>query len=249
MVKKQLKWINTCERFVAFIDIMGFKEMVLISNHNEVKNILTSFWPTIGVVTWARKRTITKNRLVVFSDSIILLSNNGSKKAADDILFDTQWIIRNAISQEIPIKGAIAYGEQTADFKKSLHFGKPLIHTFELQEALSLYGVILHHTMEKRLIKLGMLQELEYQNIIFKYQVPIKSEKISHFLLNWTSHSKKKDSLKATTKLYNSVSGVPRIYVDNTLEFVRWITARKAELAQKKKAPSHPSIKSKKSRK
>jgi hypothetical protein len=61
----------------------------------------------------------------------------------------------------------------------------------------------------------------------------MKVGKITHQLVDWTCVCE--DPEKKVENFYKSVSGKPRVYVDNTLEFVRWITARKLELEQKNK--------------
>jgi hypothetical protein len=71
---------------------------------------------------------------------------------------------------------------------------------------------------------------------LFEYHVPMKHNKISHHILDWTRFlSEEKESLRMISNLYNYVSGKPRIYVDNTIEFIQWILTRKAELSKKKK--------------
>jgi hypothetical protein len=131
------------------------------------------------------------------------------------------------------MKGAIAFGKMTADVDNSLFFGQPLIDAFELQNELQLYDVILHHTVEKRINEPDMLKNLEKYDV-FKYSVPMKTGKITHYIVDWTPFFvEETDPVDLVTKLYSNVSGTPRFYVDNTLEFVRWISARKQNLNKK----------------
>jgi hypothetical protein len=241
MVKKTSKWNNTCKRFVAFLDIMGFKDMILRKSHEDVKKILepfsSLFWAiekiahdSLSQITFKSNSSVVLPteglvRSVIFSDSIILVSIDDSKDSFVNLLATLGWVLKYAFINIIPIKGAIAYGDQTADFNRSLHFGRPLIDAFELQKELQLYGVILHHTMEKRLSELNIINNLE-DKYIFKYPVPMKSGKINHLMLDWTGWSSKDESLKLVTRLYNSVSGAPRLYVDNSLDYVKWVFER-----------------------
>ncbi|MBM3157368.1 MAG: hypothetical protein FJ004_08815 [Chloroflexi bacterium] len=127
------------------------------------------------------------------------------------------------------MKGAIAYGEQTADFDTSLHFGRPLVDAYKLQNELLLYTVVLHHTMEQYLIEKAIMQKLE-GNDIFKYPTPLKEGKITHYVVDWSPFVDANDDLKsALSQLYGSVSGSPRRYVDNTIEFVRWLQKEKGK--------------------
>ena len=43
MNKKQTKWLSTCKRFVAYLDIMGFRDMVLRNTHEEVLETMEQF--------------------------------------------------------------------------------------------------------------------------------------------------------------------------------------------------------------
>ena len=247
MPKKKEQWNPTCERFVAFLDIMGFRDMVVGSTHQSVYQILKSFRPTIDPIEYAAKRTLARKgvktsngeiyyfksivRPIVFSDSIILITADDSEDGAYEMFFNIEWVIRNAIRQGIPIKGAIAHGKQTADFNKSLHFGKPLIYAYELQNELLLYGAVLHHSMEKRLVDIGKIQLFDSLDI-YRYPVPMKSGKINHYIVDWIGDSK--NSCELVSNLYNSVSGKPRKYVDNTIEFLKWLKKEKARLKKNK---------------
>lgn len=250
MAEKTEAWNPTCNRFVAFLDIMGFRDMVLRKSHEEIKCMFEALRPTIdSIKDRAQKRVlgigisedaphISFIFPVSFSDSIILISNDDSKYSAISMLVHIEDILYKAIDAGIPIKGAIAFGEQTADLDRSLYFGKPLIDAFELQNELQLYGVILHHTMEKYLIDADFINA--FKNIdIYNWSVTMKAGNIIHYIVDWTTsyylHNNNGNPLNPVNKLYNNVSGTPRVYVDNTMEFVRWVTAKKkAELEQEK---------------
>jgi hypothetical protein len=253
MTKKIKGWNPTCERFVAFLDIMGFKNLVDRNSHEKVKKKLESLLPTLSSIKETAKNELKMDSItlsdegsifvpsaaypVTFSDSIVLFSFDGSRLSAQRLFLYVELILLVAIDAKIPLKGAIAYGKMTADVEKdsSFYFGKPLIDAYELQKELLLYGVVLHHTSEQRLLKIGVLKKLKNMHL-FEYHVPMKHNKISHHILDWTRFlSEEKESLRMISNLYNYVSGKPRIYVDNTIEFIQWILTRKAELSKKKK--------------
>jgi len=241
MVEKTEGWKDTCERYVAFLDIMGFKDRLQRDGHEKVKEMLESLHPTISTIEQiasyfsGSKKTATV-KPVVFSDSIILVSSDKSESAFMWMTIFTQLILSNAIMQGIPIKGAIACGIETANFKKSLHFGKPLIDAHELQNELLLYGVVLHHSAEKSLTELKMDSKIT-QSVI-KTPIPMKSGKIIHYIVDWTEFASDKDNnpIDFVTKLYNSVSGKPRKYVDNTIEFLDWLEKERAKQQKEKKS-------------
>ncbi len=251
MAEKMDGWEDKNDRFVAFLDIMGFKERLQRDGDDKVKKMLESLLPTIDYVETMAKYASTNKagpaiKHIIFSDSIIVVSNDKSQQAFNWIIFDTKLIIYNAIIQSIPIKGAIAFGMQTADFTKSLHFGRPLIDAHELQNELQLYGIVLHHTCEKYLNDPDFIKKSSVKRLsdidITNYLVPMKSGKISHYLVNWVSlyetdripMNEEKDPINDVSNLYNIVSGKPRIYVDNTLKYVRETQAKRLELEKKK---------------
>jgi hypothetical protein len=254
MAEKIKNWNPTCERFVAFLDIMGFRDRVFRESHDNVKKMLESLHPAIkNIEDIARRRLDKINHIraekvvhsafpiaiipILFSDSIILISSDDSESAAHEMIFIVGWILCKAINSGIPIKGAVAYGEQTADLNKSLYFGKPLIDAYELQNEIQLYGVVLHHTMERYLKNANMMDKFE-NFTVFKLLAPMKSGKITHNLVDWTIYFKQeKGNLKeSVSELYNDISGYPRKYVDNTLEFIQFVTEKQLELDKKKKS-------------
>lgn len=233
MNKKQIEWPSTCKRFVAFLDIMGFRDMVFRNTHEDVLGTLEQFRIAIRKIRKdARERLKGKpsgwdtfgNTIiwpVFFSDSVLLFSSDDSLGSVEHILWGVYLVISRALLKGIPIKGAIAYGEQTADFKKSLYFGRPLIDAWELQNEIVLYGAVLHHTMEKFLIENDLLEEVN--SSVLKYPTPLKQGIINHYLVNLLQYiptdSKLKNSLP---NLYCNVSGSARRYVDNTVEYFNW---------------------------
>jgi len=270
MAENTGNWCDTPKVFVAFLDIMGFKHRLQRDSHEEVRKMFETLRPSLrDLEAKAKEKEVklkeTKKqgrgflaryydtypdlRLkpdsyilpVSFSDSIILISNDDTYESAREILSRINLILGIAIDSKIPIKGAVAYGEMTANTKESIYFGQPLIDAVELQKELQLYGVVLHHTFEQRLsdpdfIKGHSLKEL-INKYVTKYAAPIRSSKITHYVVDWTTLVDLiGDTIESVTNLYSLVSGEPRIYVDNTMEFVREIRKRKAELKKKKKS-------------
>lgn len=246
MAEKKLKWHPTCKRFVAFLDIMGFRDRVYRESHEDIKKMFKTFYPTItSIKKETQMRLDDKYKIqevynvfgkaivkpVIFSDSIILISSDDSPESVHNILFFVGWVFKDALIAGIPLKGAIAHGEQTSVFRKSLHFGQPLIDSFDLQSELQLYGIILHHTMEKHLEKIKILKKFELFGVLKRYPVPTKSGEIYHYIIDWTSHQpvSKGDAFKLVNASYHNVSGPPRKYVDNTIEFLNWINKEKEE--------------------
>lgn len=240
MNKKQIKWTSTCKRFVAYLDIMGFQDMVFRESHEEVLETMEKFRLPIKKLKKEAKERLqgsasgwdlfenTVIKPVIFSDSVLLFSSDDSLGSVENIVWQVRSVLSHALLNGIPIKGAIAYGEQTADFGKSLYFGKPLIDAWELQKELIIYGVVLHHTIEKYIVKNEWMEELLDGSSIIKYPTPLKQGIITHYLVDWLELTMKASPKKAIKlknsipDLYCKVSGSARRYVDNTMSFVNW---------------------------
>jgi hypothetical protein len=221
-------WKSTCNSFVAFLDIMGFKDMMFRNSHAYVMKKMNAIRLTTKMIERDGKETLAKRRKegkdshtaiilpVVFSDSILLVSEDDSESSARDILFEAAYLLHDSFHEGIPIKGALAYGEQTADFKESLHFGKPLIDAYELQSELQMYGLVLHHSMEAYLKKHNILFN---DRLLSLYETPLKGGKVNHYCIN-TNFLEETALVPVISEMYNSVSGNTRLYVDNTIDFV-----------------------------
>lgn len=211
---------NTTNRFVVFLDIMGFKDRVSRTTHNNLLAQLTNFNKSIiGCIGKYQNADI---QLAQFSDSIVLFSNDTTLKNLKIIAEVTSDIMRVAIKLQIPIKGAIAQGKITCDIPKQLFFGQALIDAYLLEESIHYYGILIHHTAENAVIKLE-------DNSIFKdIKAPLKSGRISHYELSWylkDDNTPMEEQVKeieiALNTIRQTVSDAPRKYIDNTLEVIK----------------------------
>ena len=215
---------NTTSRFVAFLDIMGFKDRVARTSHQELFAQLTDFNRDITICF--RKYPQTEIQLAQFSDSILLFSKDTTLESLKYLADATRDIMRTAITQSVPIplKGAIAQGEMTCDLQKQLFFGQALIDAYLLEENINYYGIIVHHTAEKSVLELVKTGD----NIIFNdIKAPLKSGKITHYELSWYIDDMATDELaikaikESLTNFRQNVSDTPRKYIDNTLDVIR----------------------------
>ena len=71
----------TKERFVAVLDIMGFKSMVEKNNPSDIYKIMRRIYDETSEV-----REYTKLNTIVFSDSIFIISEDDSVESFQDIV-------------------------------------------------------------------------------------------------------------------------------------------------------------------
>lgn len=232
-ISKNTNWQITCNRYVGFIDIMGFKDLVLKSTHLEVYNMMIKIEECKSFnenIKWGKldtKFVTTTN----YSDSIMIYSKDDSFNSLDAFSCTISGIIEDLFLANIPFKGAIAFGTMTLDTERSIFFGQPLIDSYLLQEELNFYGVIVHASAEKE-----FKRHKEKGNGLFftRYLCPLKNGLSYHL----TVHPMKADPyqeskedkeefdqlLSAVDRLRERTSGHLRKYIDNTelyLKFVR----------------------------
>lgn len=203
--KKRLP--ETCERIVAFLDIMGFKDMV--ARHFEtIKDKLEE------LSTYIAKTMDEDYQYMIFSDSIILYARSGGIDVFKSLLEKVSRIIEKSIALGLPIKGAIAKGECTVSMGyKPFFFGQPIIDAYTLEEDVVLYGVVFHNTVEKMARELGE----SGKDFVFDYPVPLKGGSSNHYILNWFGGDFMNNKANLLAIRF-TVSDSPRRYIDNTLK-------------------------------
>ncbi|MDF2437721.1 MAG: hypothetical protein K0Q95_2097 [Bacteroidota bacterium] len=225
-MQEKLSWEPTSNRFVAFFDIMGFKDLVLKTDHNKIVelleglslkreelNLLNNHSPEDENLKMGETRSFT------FSDSIIFFSKGETLEDIKKILIDCFFLQREALRLEIPIKGALSYGKITLKIDNSLYFGQPIIDAFLLQEDLHLYSIIADNHFEKKGKELLHNSSMwDFDNLFEFYKTPLKSGRAYHYIAK-PSENDKKTYITCLNNLYLTVSGKPRQYIDNSLDF------------------------------
>lgn len=219
------EWKISDNRFVAFLDIMGFKDLVARNSHEHVYELMgslskfkkgTQFFFKTNEGTFS-----TKLFTASFSDSIIVFSKDDTPDSLEMTILAAMYITAQAASLSIPIKGAMAHGMISVNQQEQIYFGQPLIDAYLLQEEVQYYGIVNHNSIDKYLYNL----ELEYDfPDITSIKTPLKSGQIQHTNLNWFNRIDPDDKSTPLDKKFDSIlaqwktkcSGAPRKYIDNT---------------------------------
>ena len=218
------EWKHTTERFIAFLDIMGFKDMVARQDHEVIrKNLidlthLRKFMEGLMGMSFVSEEnaiaeadnTYSSVRSLSFSDTVLFISSGNSNNDFNDVVHCSNVFLSAAIKSGIPAKGAISFGLLTADFDNQIFLGQPLIDAYLLQEELKYYGVIFHHSVDQTLLE-NSDHQVNLEDVKW-LPTPMKTGIINHY--NVVPSGFDEFDL---SKLYKSVSGAPRIYVDNSI--------------------------------
>lgn len=221
MTAENQEWDKTCNRFVAFFDIMGFKEMVERNEHEVIVQKLESLKVTLrhldALQNDKRHVEFSETKSITFSDSIIFFSKGDTIGDANKIIFDSIFLIIMALDYGIPIKGALSFGKITVDIDNSLFFGRPIIDSYLLHDSLQLYTAVIDNHCELKFNELNL--PMLVKTFFTEYKANFKTGRITHLILR-PPYSYIQQQIDGVKKLKHTVSGGPRIYLDNTLDFL-----------------------------
>jgi len=238
MERKKETWLPTDRRFVAFLDILGFKDKVQRKEHLEVYNelkMLSDIQKELdNILSKSQYGTRLKPGdiyIVNFSDSIVVFSKNDSIDSLEVLLFSLRFIFMNSILNKIAIKGDIAHGVITVNKSLNLFVGQPIIDAYLIEEEVNYLGAVCHSSIDLHFSKNKLSSLVDI--LLFEFKTPLKSGNIVHKNLDWFGYladveydyeenkeAYKKSILEEFEKLYETVSGSPRRYVDNSIELV-----------------------------
>ena len=238
------------EKFVLYLDIMGFKERVSTTPIDVLEKELLSFKTKSNQLKPLLMAGDTGNTLMnmaQFSDSIVLVTQNDTKDDLNRISKAAVILMQIGMKTGFALRGAIAKCEMVFDVENQLFFGKALVDAYLLEEELSYYGIVFHSSMEKTIDDIQTQNsksntESESNTNIAMYlnpnskqqylpieelDVPLKKGKSKHYHIAWYNLDNKlakrdiRDKAKKWLKdLRRTVSGNPRVYLDNTISLL-----------------------------
>jgi hypothetical protein len=166
-------------RYVAFLDILGFGDLVKEESLAKVKSLVATALsaskdsrekaPMVGFDGKAVKAV----RDFSFSDTFVLLSDDDSSEALLSFLSATIYLTRTLYAQSLPVRGAVTFGE--ADFITDTPHavGKAIVAAAELEKRQHWFGVAVDDTNfpsdGKRLIANQM-----FEKVLLRWKIPVK---------------------------------------------------------------------------
>ncbi len=227
--RKNNGWRPTENRFVLYVDIMGFSNRVLGSNNEDIFRMMLGILGELKhIQVYAAPmgadpievRPINYVRATTYSDSVILYSIDGSQDSTEAILMSAAQLSSYLILHSIPFRGALAFGEMTLDYANSIFFGKPLIDAYQLEGKLMFYGIIVHGCAQKQIEEAQYPKWVQNEFTIW-YKCPIKDGSGKHIAIvpsGLVIHNP--EFTKALHAMRYTTSGPHRAFLDNTEEFL-----------------------------
>lgn len=230
--------------FVAFFDILGFKNMVEKNSHEDLMEIyeeylyenlnLTDkiFDPIYKVITPQSEKNSLEIKTFVISDSIILIQNDMTQRGFLNLIAKCQVILSSSMSDGIPLRGAISFGPVTIieNQRGTTIVGRGLTKAYSLESMQQWSGGI----VDKECFELfpevnsqdfiNKLLENKKNPLIIKYNIPLKENKfVSGYGFNWPQYSLLKDenSVKVAFSRHKKeiISEKEQLMIENTIKY------------------------------
>lgn len=218
-------------RFFAALDILGWKHIVaeheqqlerLVDKYRMLKDEARSNSRTPILTRQSSGRpgvVIIHARHVILSDSIWLWADD-DVDSCTGLLVACSAIMCRGVELDLPIRGAISFGQVAIDWRNDIYVGPVINRAVELEHAQDWLGVGID-TACRDAPNSGHLFGPQVQDeAVTKYSVPTKvcSEKVELALL-WHHYIQDPDT--PLRDLRNKAPTDKRYYYDNALEFVR----------------------------
>lgn len=148
-------------KYVAFLDILGFKEKLKAMKHDEARQFIGHFSSTAYAV-WRDMDPKHLNGYIV-SDSFIIYSADTSQISLDELVQAIDTICKKEFSaNSILIRGAIAKGEfdklqarEMSTLGKGLIVGQAYVDAYLLEGTVKTTGIVLSEDVYKDLLNIG----------------------------------------------------------------------------------------------
>jgi hypothetical protein len=217
------------ERYVAFLDILGFGSIVEHHPLSEILDTLSIVYSKTEEVrrVGARARSdgtfpITEQtNLFPFSDTFVLSSFDATETSFVNIVASTSLMARYLFGCRLPVRGAITKGEADLIPHTNHLIGKAVIRAKNLEETQDWFGIIIDPELQFNNSINYFLNSPALKPVIVEYLVPFKNGEKSCKIINWRFNWKVQNGTKS---IFTPTSKEKdKIKIQNTLKFCKWI--------------------------
>lgn len=178
-------------RTVAFLDILGFRQIVLTTPLSELAvkyerriaeadamNHLAGMVSGTPSLFPNHSPSAPWCQRFVFSDSIILVSVDDTAVSALKLLVYAWRLSQSFIAFKMPLRGGIAFGELYSNPLRNICLGRALTTAYDLEQSQAWIGGAIHSSVEEAFPEL-FSPDNEYHGLIddifLRYPVPMKN--------------------------------------------------------------------------
>lgn len=201
MLKKKAR------RFVGFLDVLGFKEVVKYSGFDELEKrydeLLKEIYnaTNIGMIRFTPEegRVLEGHRVqkVVGSDSVFIWQRGGGLFDVFHFFKSVCRLVSCSILIGMPLRGGIAFGECIMEeglVKQGLTgakvLGQPVVDTQNVEKSIQWIGAALHESVAQEVM--SKYEKLLTEGLLLcRHPIPLKDSTpgvgVSDIVLDWTS--------------------------------------------------------------
>lgn len=194
-------------RAVAIFDVLGIKNGI---ETGRSADIARRYADMLGLIDQLKSTPVgdsaiptllpvsssntTQPEVHVFSDTIILISENSSFEAAARLLIMAWRLMQAFFSADLPLRGAVAFGELHTVAEHQIYIGPALVRAHELEAAQAWAGAVIDPSFLERYPPTAWEGEglRGLYDIVFpEYAVPFKKSRSSEIeyrmmrVINW----------------------------------------------------------------
>ena len=216
---------------VAMLDILGFSDMITKMKLEDirdlvVKTLLDAVRETNFILQHDFERIkhfsdykgdILPLEWIYFSDTIFFYLKSDDKSSfglhdpvqrVDSMIYFCSLFFRKCILNNLPLRGAISYGECLVSKYPAYFLGLPIVEAYKLEKKQKWAGITLYQSAVK------MLNKSEIRACL--WDVPIEQEKQKLYVVNWPQSCYEEPNWD---KCFNSAESDVIIKMKNTKDF------------------------------
>ena len=155
-IEKTIEYNNS---WIVYFDILGFRERVIKSSYNQI-NLFILFEDYELILKEIREKTsIYKNVNVGhawFSDTFLIFSKDNSIQSYVILLQCATLLMEKLLYKQIPMRGAISFGQMIIDEEKKIYMGPALIDAYKYAEDQNWINFVITPSAKAEIIKNGL---------------------------------------------------------------------------------------------
>ena len=231
------EWPINAERFIAYFDIMGFKNMIKTGNGNgNLTDLYNKFMTLIKTNIKGNRRT--RITYYIYSDLIVVVTQDSSQDSLKQLLEAAVKITNQILNLDWGVSGSIAKGKLIFDKQNQILLVQPVVDAYLAQEDVEFYGIVICDSAVEEVKKYisdvkskkitkhlsGLLKEdrlhfktgyySQYHLRWFDYEYNEKGPKHPYYIKKANGEQIKH---KMITMLH-STKGKAKRYIENTME-------------------------------